>query len=954
MVECSTADHICLHLSTVDDTERGPAPYSRSVPGLSEALGFGANALSSRFELFSALSDLQTEGLIEERTAVVTDLGEQQRVYTLTSAGEEHARTLESKLRDESITVKTAGDTTQCSLGEAAKRYEQSVAELLTRMQDDILVLDDISEKTRADELPFVDRETEREALQDQFQRVTETPTVTLLCGEPGVGKTMLVENFGHDIAQDGGYFLSGQCRTTGEPYQAIADAFDDLPSVDDDIVYELSGIDQPFEDEEATDIERRRQSLYTRIADRVVPAIRDTPLVLFLDDAQHIRHSTVRLLSHLVEQLSGPEFLAVLASRTHVSTAESDRIHERSVKTLFPETIRVDTTRVAPFSEEATRKLVSRLVGTRRTPQSFTTTVYEQTGGNPLFITESITQMLETGVIKPSVGVYPESTDEIVIPETVEQTITDRLSPLDEDTRELLELASLGSDFVPETVLASAASLEESAFRTRVELFGQSRLWTRENEELSFTSQVIRETIEDTIPEERRESLNRRLADSYRESTTTSEQNAEAMAYHYEQAGDVEAAIDASLTAAERARDVFAHEIAIDAGERALELAKELDETAAIAHALDGLGDTYKTLGEFNDAKRCYSYVRQQTEEDTMIQQIRRKEGEIARRQGAYEQARMHLQESLDRTTGTSSETAATLSELGIVSRKERDFDTAQEYLERAMTLYDDAGDQHGVARCLKNIGIVRSHRGDFQGARTYYERALDSFRDLGDRNQESNCLNNIAVIAWKNGDLETAREYFKQSMELDRELGDRHGQAITRNNLGLLERRDGDLDAAREHLEASLSLKKELGASHGVAITRNNLGIVALKTGNVDEAREYITNSLETFDAVDDREFRAKSIGLLALADRYESDTDTVTHDERLEEALSELRAVGAIPTALELVRHHIEAEHEMKQDDRVRELCQRAQSLIADCDHPLGYEREQIESLCADLDD
>lgn len=941
MVECSTTDQLCLHLATVEDSDESPAPYGASAPGLAELLGLGTNALSGRFELFSALSELQQRGLVEERTALVATLGEQRRVYRLTEAGENYARTVRQQLTDQEITVKTGGGVETLSLSTAAEQFEESLAELLGNVEDDVLVAeDDIDSGSSPESLPFVDRDEELTWLEDMFERTPEKPTAALVTGEPGIGKTMLVDELGRRITEQGGLFLHGQCQASAtEPYYALKDAFDDLPSPVAAEVTELLTAQQGVEPDDQDELDTRRRSLFTRVREELTTGVADRPVVLFVDDATWLDRPTALLFAHLVDQLSGELFLGILAGRPTGTGPSIESVLSR--RDIDVEPLDLDS-----FGRSATEELICRLVGTRRVPGTFTDVVQEHTGGNPLFITESVTRMLEEGVVKPAVGVYPEGREELLIPDTVEESITGRLDLLDGDTRELVELATLVGDVFPEPVVTTASSLDAGAVRERVELLVESRLWERDGNRLRFTSPAVRESIRDTIPEDRRRSLHRHIAESYQEQDS-SERQAAAISYHYEAAGDVSNAIGASLTAAQRATDVYAHETAIEACERALDLAQDIGDDDSLVEALERLGETHVALGEFDEAERCYRYVRTQSETAEVVQRMYRKQGEVARRQGEYEQAHSHLENALDVTDGNRREEAATLNELGVVGRKQREFESTREYFQRSLDIYEAIDDPTGVATALKNLGTVAVRVGDFSTAREYYQRALDSYEEIGDRNGAAKCLNNIAIIAWKEGDVETAREFFQRSLDIDRDLEYRHGEAKTLNNLGLVERREGNISEAREYLQTSLELKQELGARHDVATSLNNLGILAAIEGEFTDAREYVRRSLTLFEELGDSEFVAKSHGLLGLVAVSEGDLEEGR--AQLDDALSQLAELGAIPTALEVLRYHLETELDADNTERARALCERAQSLVDDAETELGYEREQVQSLC-----
>lgn len=78
-------------------------------------------------------------------------------------------------------------------------------------------------------------------------------------------------------------------------------------------------------------------------------------------------------------------------------------------------------------------------------------------------------------------------------------------------------------------------------------------------------------------------------------------------LAHHYTQADDSEHAVPYLLQAGDRARNVYAHQEAIDSYQRALEFLKEQGDYARAARTLMKLGLTYHAAFDFDGARDAY-----------------------------------------------------------------------------------------------------------------------------------------------------------------------------------------------------------------------------------------------------------------------------------------------------------------------------------------------------------
>lgn len=890
MGACSTDELLCLHLAAVGQSGESGA---LSTAGLLDALGVGENAIAGHFDVISALSALTDRGLVETRRAIVEGDGDPETVYELTAAGREYAGEVETRLARQDVVVESDAGRETLSLGDAADRLGLSLAEAAGRLRDDRLVLDDAAEEIDPDGTPFVGRGSELSWLEERLDRARSgRQGLVRVEGEPGVGKTALATEFGDRVERRGGTALYGQCaRETETPYGPVLTAIGELPPAERDRIVPLltataddAGADEPEE------LEAQRRSLFAGVADELATPTRERPIVLILDDAQWIDRPTALLVAHLANELDGESFLAIALS--YPTSAEEHGALGRAIREYDLQT---DTLTLAPFDPAETTELVGQLVGARHVPGSFVDAVHDHTGGNPLFVTESVTRMIEEGVVRPAAGVYPETADDLLLPGTVQDAIVDRLEGADDRTRRLLEVASLIGTVVPEPVLSEASAMAETELYSRVELLVGSRLWTREDgESVRFVSDVVRETVRETVPDDRRTALHRRIARAHETREVQPEAGA-AAAFHYDRAGAVEKAIDASLGAAERATEVYAHEVAIETCERAVELARETDDETAVTEALELLGDTYETIGEYEEAIRCFEYVREHTVRTDRLRRAVRKVGSIERRRENYERAREQLHLSLELAEADADWTGVAEShhELGGIALDQSEFDRAREHYRSGLDVAREQGDRAEEADCLDSLGLVARRDEDYETAREYHRRSLAIARELGDRSSEAASLHNLGSVALKQGDLAAAREHIRESLEINRELGQPPEERSALDNLGLVAWRKGELDRARECFEESLATSQRLGQRQDAALCRNHLGAVALKAGDPGTAREHLEAALEGFRDVGDRHREGFCLHNLGEAARKEGQFADAR--EFLREALAVKRDVG-----------------------------------------------------------
>jgi len=90
-----------------------------------------------------------------------------------------------------------------------------------------------------------------------------------------------------------------------------------------------------------------------------------------------------------------------------------------------------------------------------------------------------------------------------------------------------------------------------------------------------------------------------------------------------------------------------------------------------------------------------------------------------------------------------------------------------ARELYEQALSLAEDAGEDHLAAAITHNLGDLALYEGHFERARTLFERALEVARARGDSHETAYALCNLALASFK---LDHGRvfEYLREALTI------------------------------------------------------------------------------------------------------------------------------------------------------------------------------------------
>lgn len=774
-----------------------------------------------------------------------------------------------------------------------------------------------------------VGRVEARRQLQAIYDDLSQTGGHSVIVtGEAGIGKTTLVEQFRAELKQAGDVpvIATGFCKQDVQsPYHPFKAVIDELP-VGQSFEEIRSKIDA-FDESDSDEAKRRKQAMFSDIADQFRAVVTDQPAVVVIEDMHWADSGTIDLFEFLVDEL-GRWSHPILFLCTY-RTSSIDGSHPVLNIAAEAEGMgRGTVIELEPFSSADVEILLASLLGVDELPDSVVEVVHDQTGGNPLFVSELGTHLVsELGPIKHGDQLLA-TLEDITVPETIEQAITQRLDALPAEVMRTLEAgAVLGESFTFD-VLREASGQSIDRLIESVNTLVRREVWARSGGDLEFVHGVIRDQVRDGIEPATERTLHERAAQAI-ETVHADEldEYSSRLAYHYERIDAYETAFDYARQAGDVASESYANDEAIAAYERAISLATEQDaatdmDVAAVYADLAGVYNRIDNLAAADEAVEAGLTVADP--ESAVRCRLLSERATVLETQSAYEDATETLEQQRELAAAQElrSLEAGALDALGTVANNRGEYERAIEYHERSLAICEETGDLRQQAASLKNLGTVAVRRGAYDQAIEYYERSLPIYEEISDRQGQANSLNNLGIVAYRRGAYNQAIEYYERSLAIYEDIGDRRGQARSLNNLGIVATERGAYDQAFEYYDRTLEIKDDIGDRQGRAQSLNNLGIVAYRRGAYDQAIEYFERSLEIREEIGDRRGQAESLNALAVIARKQQNDDA---------ARSFLDRAGDILADTEAVREQILYHHERAAHARNRANYEQATSHV-----------------------
>jgi predicted ATPase len=459
-----------------------------------------------------------------------------------------------------------------------------------------------------------VGREAQRAQLQRAYLRVKQgRGLIAAVTGEPGIGKTSLIEDFLRELVSRGERptVARGRCSES----LAGAEAFLPILEVIDGLVHRSDGPSL------TTVIRTVAPTWYTQVATPTVDALtpgearpapaasqermkrelgalfheisRVQPLVLFIDDLHWADVSTVDILNYLAGRFSDMRVLIVTSYRPsdmafarHPFLAIRSDLQSRGV---FEEVVLGFLER-----EEVERYLAMQFPGSAF-PPDFAATIHAKTEGSPLFMADLVRYLRDTGGVVQQDGkwVVARGVGDAAkdLPESVRGMIARMIERVDDADRRLLLAASVEGNEFDSTVLAEALQMDPTEVEERLETLERVHIFVTRGDELEFPDRTLtlkyrfvhvlyQNVLYASLQPTRRATLSKAIAGAlvahYGSDTHTI---AARLAVLYETARDVASSARFFFVAAQRAARIFGFREALSLAERGLDGLRGLPE---------------------------------------------------------------------------------------------------------------------------------------------------------------------------------------------------------------------------------------------------------------------------------------------------------------------------------------------------------------------------------------
>jgi class 3 adenylate cyclase/predicted ATPase len=402
---------------------------------------------------------------------------------------------------------------------------------------------------------PLIGREEEIDLLMRRWKRARNGDgQLVLIVGEPGLGKSRLIEEFHATLSETPHTWAEFSCSQLlqntplhpiadwGRQRFGSADVAAEKRLADLESTLALVKLDHPLENAALLapllDIplpadralllppeELRRRQL-AALTNWWMTGARAQPAVIVVEDLHWADPTTLDLLHGLAERGARAPLLVLITARPEFRVPWGVRSHHSMIS-------------LAPLNHDQVQQMVGELAARHALPKEIVDGMTERTGGVPLFVEEVTRLLLERG----------EQSDIQAIPPTLQQSLMARLDRLG-PAREVAQIGSvIGRDF-SYSLLRAVAGMDDVPLQAALDRLADADLILVQglppDADYRFKHALIQDAAYENLLKSRRLILHRHVGETLRDKFAgTAAGEPELLAHHFTQAGMPETAIE-------------------------------------------------------------------------------------------------------------------------------------------------------------------------------------------------------------------------------------------------------------------------------------------------------------------------------------------------------------------------------------------------------------------------
>lgn len=280
---------------------------------------------------------------------------------------------------------------------------------------------------------------------------------------------------------------------------------------------------------------------------------------------------------------------------------------------------------------------------------------------------------------------------------------------------------------------------------------------------------------------------------------------------------------------------------LSLDYAQKALALARKIQDKRGIASALNTIGIAYYFKGNYPTALKHY------IEAAAMLENT--KEGETPERK----------------------KLGSIYNNIAAIFLAENSYKDAETYFMKSLQIDGEMGDKAGMAQSYNNIGTIYKDLNQYDKALNFYLKALALHKESHDAEGVPSTLTNIGVAYVNTKKYVLGKKYLEDAERLYRTQHDSMGLALIYNNMGDLYYDQKEYTRALLYYDSCLILSERNNYLSYISYSYSSLALTYGKQKNFEKAYRYHRLYMAVKDSMYNKDNREQ---LSELQTRYETE--------------------------------------------------------------------------------
>ncbi|KAA3618874.1 MAG: hypothetical protein DWQ05_05765 [Calditrichaeota bacterium] len=586
-------------------------------------------------------------------------------------------------------------------------------------------------------------------------------------------------------------------------------------------------------------------------------------PVVFILDDLQWADDASLKLFHYLARQIEKSRILLIGISRTDRYDLLKDGKAAKIVDVLARMSREgiSEEVKISRFDRDRCDQLIDLSLENTIFSEDFYEKIYQETRGNAFFVIETLKYLQETDKIYFEEDAWYDRSgeiDRISVPNRIEDIFSRRLQAIDEEKREILQVAAIVGYKVDVSILAEL--LEEPKIKLLKKLHalnGELNLLLSTDDGFQFEHPMLRDMLYEEVPIALRREYHLLIAQIL-EKMHGPQYGARIgeVAEHFKLSGRHLEAIPLLYRAANRAlklnayreSSAFLEDISACLEKGDLSLPEDIPEKDFLLKSAICYEEMMRYDASQEKYKDLLSLSKKQNDFGGQVDALRRM-GRVQEKLTNYDLALEYLQQCLDILENHPIENSLSrvYNSLGIIYMQKGEYDIALKNFEETKKVVDHHFGEYDRAHALTNIGIINSIRGNYETAIDQYKKAIAIYDELDESLGKARALHNIGMAYSDIENWDASIAAFDVCYKIVEKLKDSQLGGLTLLNMAKAYIRQDDTKNSFDLIERALKIFRRSGHMLNIAECYLVLGLISQKTEDYPAAEKYFQDSIK-----------------------------------------------------------------------------------------------------------